>query len=172
MGTLSLPVHAKPVDMRATTGFTELYQRHSETVYRTALRLTGNPADAEDVLQTVFLRVLNQSGRLDPGLVPEGYFRRAASNAAVDVLRRKSTRAESQLDDTLPRAAHSPPVLLKEQLRRALARLDARDAEIFVLRYVEGLSNGELAEMYGMEKTSIAVKLHRIRQALQVEMER
>jgi DNA-directed RNA polymerase specialized sigma24 family protein len=41
-------------------GFAELYERHYEAVFRAALRVTGNPADAEDVLQTVFLRVLSR----------------------------------------------------------------------------------------------------------------
>jgi len=43
---------------------------------------------------------------------------------------------------------------------------------LFSLRYIEGLSNGELAEMFDCEKNSIAVRLYRIRQSLQVEMER
>ena len=172
MEILSVPIHAKPSDMPVSPGFTELYQRYSETVYRTALRMTGNPADAEDVLQTVFLRVLNQGDRLDPAVVPEGYFRRAATNAALDTLRRRVTRAETQLDETLPYAARGSPPLLKERLRRAIAALEQRDAEMFLLRYVEGLSNGELGELYGLEKTSVAVRLHRIRQALQAELER
>ena len=46
----------------ALAGFAELYERHYEAVFRAALRVTGNPADAEDVLQTVFLRVLARSG--------------------------------------------------------------------------------------------------------------
>ncbi len=133
--------------------------------------MTGNPADAEDALQTVFLRVLNQGDRLDLAVVPEGYFRRAATNAAVDILRRRVSRAEGELDEALQPARESP-VLLKERLRRAIAVLDQRDAEIFLLRYVEGLSNGELADMYGLEKTSIAVRLHYIRQELQAELER
>lgn len=182
MGTLSLPLQARPgkqresaatgTDMPVAPAFAELYERHSETVYRTALRLTGNTADAEDAVQTVFLRVLGQGNRLDPALVPEGYFRRAATNAALDILRRRVHRAESQLDDTLPLASRESPVLLKERLRRAIAALDPRDAEMFVLRYVEGLSNGELGELYGLEKTSVAVRLHRIRHELRAEMER
>ena len=44
-------------------GFAALYARHYEAVFRAALRVTGNPADAEDVLQTVFLRVLSQGER-------------------------------------------------------------------------------------------------------------
>ncbi len=172
MGTLSLPIHARPDHMYPPPRFTELYQRYSETVYRTALRLIGNPADAEDVLQTVFLRVLNQKNRIDPAASPEAYFRRAATNGAVDLLRRRVTRNQAQLDDSLPHAAHESPVLLKERLRRAIATLDQHDAEMFLLRYVEGLGNGELAQLYGMEKASVAVRLHRIRQALRAELER
>jgi RNA polymerase sigma factor (sigma-70 family) len=59
---------------------------------------------------------------------------------------------------------------LKERLRRAVAALDPADAGMFLLRYVEGLSNGELAEMFSQDKNNIAVRLHRIRQTLQVEM--
>ena len=171
MGMLSLLLPAREKPMVAP-GLTELYQRHSETVYRTALRVTGNPADAEDVLQTVFLRVMSQGDRLDLGAVPEGYFRRAASNASVDILRRRTTRAESELNESFPHAVHESPPLLKERLRRAIATLPERDAEIFVLRHVEGLSNGEIGEMYGMEKVNVAVRLHRIRQTLQAELER
>ena len=170
MGTASNIFDAQSVVMTSPTGFAELYERHYATVFRAALRVTGNPADAEDVLQTVFLRVLNQSGRLDPSQVPGAYFRRAAVNAAVDLLRRKVSRAESQLDDASQHAAAGTPILLKERLRRSLATLEQGDAELFLLRYVEGFSNGELAGIFGQDKNNIAVRLHRIRQALQAEM--
>ncbi|MBZ5496990.1 MAG: sigma-70 family RNA polymerase sigma factor [Acidobacteriia bacterium] len=172
MGTASPSLYAQPMAMTSPKGFAELYERHYAAVYHTALRVTGNPADAEDVLQTVFLRVLNQGGRLDPAQVPEAYFRRAATNAAVDLLRRRVSHREDQLDDQAVHAAAESPALLKERLRRAIATLGEDDAEVFLLRYVEGLSNGELAEMFGLEKNNIAVRLHRIRQALQAEMER
>lgn len=172
MGALSQAVDAQPIDMIPSATFTELYQRYSDAVYYTALRVTGNPADAEDVLQTVFLRIFNQRNRLDPALTPERYFRRAATNAAVDILRRRTTRPEDQLDESLPHASHEGPALLKEQLRRAIARLEQSDAVMFLLRYVEGLSNGEVGELFGLEKTNVAVRLHRIRQTLQAEMKR
>ena len=130
-------------------GFAELYDRHSEAVFRAALRVTGNPADAEDVLQTVFLRVMSQGGDLEEVALPAAYFRRAAVNAAVQ-----------------------PPFLLKERLRRALAILDRDDASLFLLRHVEGLSIDELAGMFEMEKNNVSVRLHRIRLRLQAEMER
>lgn len=165
-------LNAQPINMTSLTDFAELYESHYAAVYRTALRITGNPADAEDALQTVFLRVLNQQGRLNSGQIPEAYFRRAAANAAIDLLRRRMTGTAVQLDDTSDYAAKESNALLKEQLRRALASLEQSDAAIFLLRYVEGFSNGELAEMFGLEKNNIAVRLHRIRQTLQAEMER
>jgi RNA polymerase sigma-70 factor (ECF subfamily) len=153
-------------------GCAELYKRHYEAVFRAALRVTGNPADAEDVLQTVFLRVLASGGDVEDVTLPAAYFRRAAVNAAVDVLRRREFRAESVYDERAPHPAVQPRFLLKERLRRAIAALDSDDASLFLLRHVEGLSNEELAGMFEMEKNNVAVRLHRIRHRLQAEMER
>ena len=154
------------------TAFAELYERQYEVVYRAALRVTGNRADAEDVLQTVFMRALARPADIDQVTIPAAYFRRAAVNAAVDVLRRRDFRGETAYDDAAPHAAVEAPVLLKERLRRALAVLEREDASLFLLRYVEGLSNEELAELFQIEKNNVAVRLHRIRQRLRVEMQR
>jgi RNA polymerase sigma-70 factor, ECF subfamily len=164
-----------PIPMPSRTpvaGVAELYERHYETVFRAALRVTGNPADAEDVLQTVFLRVMAGSGNVEDVALPTAYFRRAAVNAAVDVLRRRELRAESDFDTGPPRAAIQPQVELKERLRRALAILDRDDASLFLLRHVEGLSIEELAETFQIEKNNASVRLHRIRMRLQAEMAR
>ena len=156
----------------ALAGLAELYERHYEAVFRAALRVTGSPADAEDVLQTVFLRLLARGGDVEGVALPAAYFRRAAVNAAVDVLRRRELHAESAYEDTAPQVAVQPPLLLKERLRRALAILDSEDATLFLLRHVEGLSNEELAGMFHIEKNNVAVRLHRIRQRLQTELQR
>jgi len=168
-------VYDQPIAMTPTTarvGFAELYNRHYDAVFRAALRVTGNPADAEDVLQTVFLRVLARGGNIEAAPMPAAYFRRAAVNAAVDLLRRRAVHAESAYDDRAPHAAVQPPSLLKEQLRRAIATLESEDATLFLLRHVEGLSIEELAGMFQLEKNNVAVRLHRIRHRLQAEMER
>ena len=176
MTTASLSiVYDQPIAMTPTTarvGFAELYNRHYDAVFRAALRVTGNPADAEDVLQTVFLRVLAQGDDVEAAPRPAAYFRRAAINAAVDLLRRRAVHAESAYDDRAPHAAVQPPSLLKEQLRRAIATLDSDDATLFLLRHVEGLSIEELAGVFQLEKNNVAVRLHRIRHRLQAEIER
>ena len=164
-----------PIAMTSTTapvGFAETYERHYEAVFRAALRVTGNPADAEDVLQTVFLRVLARGEEVDAATLPAAYFRRAAVHAAVDMLRRRSVQSASVYDDRAPHAAVNPPSLLKEQLRRAIATLESEDATLFLLRHVEGLSIEELAGVFQMEKNNVAVRLHRIRHRLQGELQR
>ena len=171
--TLATPRMVEPIEMSSTqllAGFAELYERHYDVVFRAALRVTGRPVDAEDVLQTVFLRVLSQSD-WDQAR-PAAYFKRAAVNAAVDLLRRRAVHAETDYDDRAPHAAVEPALLLKEQLRRAIATLESDDATLFLLRHVEGLSNQELADLFQLEKNNIAVRLHRIRVRLQAEMER
>src|SRR4051812_11395736 len=133
----------EPFEMTSTPvppGFAGLYERHYEAVFRAALRVTGSPADAEDVLQTVFLRVLSQGAPDEAAGRPAAYFRRAAVNAAVDLLRRRAVHAETAYDDGAAHAAVEPALLLKEQLRRAIATLERDDAVLFLLRYVEGLS--------------------------------
>jgi RNA polymerase sigma-70 factor (ECF subfamily) len=164
----SIEMTSQPV----LAGFAGLYERHYEAVFRAALRVTGSPADAEDVLQTVFLRLLSRRDEDEPASRPAAYFRRAAVNAAVDLLRRRAVHAEAVYDDGAPHAAVDPALLLREQLRRAIATLESDDATLFLLRYVEGLSNQELADEFQLEKNNVAVRLHRIRMRLQAEMER
>lgn len=174
---MASPQVCEPIEMTSLpvlAGFAELYERHSETVFRAALRVTGNAADAEDVLQSVFLRILSRPDEDagEAGRRPTAYFRRAAVNAAVDVLRRRTLRGETAYDDQAPGDRREAPLLLKVRLRRALAAIDQDDATLFLLRYVEGLSNEELAGVFQIEKNNVAVRLHRIRRRLQTEMER
>ncbi|NLT68131.1 MAG: sigma-70 family RNA polymerase sigma factor [Acidobacteria bacterium] len=149
----------------------DLYQGYYASVYSTALRITGNPADAEDALQTVFLRVLNHEWQ-NSAYPPEAYFRRAAANAALDLLRRRRSHKETPLEEASAEYSAEDAALLKERLRRALASLEVDDAAMFSLRYIEGMSNGEIADLYRQEKNNVAVRLHRIRQTLKEKMER
>lgn len=152
--------------------FEQIFQQYSDTVYRTALRVTGRPEEAEDVMQTVFLRLLNQQERFDPTVASPPYFRRAATNAAIDVLRRRATKAEAPLEENRDHASRENTYLLKESLRRALAKLDPEDAALFVLRYVEGHANKDLAVQFDIEPGTVASRLFRIRQVLQREVEK
>jgi RNA polymerase sigma-70 factor (ECF subfamily) len=151
-----------------------LYRQHADRVYRAAWRVTGNDADAEDVLQNVFLRVMRQEdGAIDEAQAGS-YLHRAAVNAAVDLLRRrKAARSEAlepreaTLRDPDPGPAAATEMdELKARVRAALTGLNPRAAEMVVLRYFEGYGNREIAAMLGTSWSTVAVTLHRAKARL------
>jgi len=144
-------------------------------VFRTAYRITGNAADAEDVLQTVFFRMLRRDHASGALQNQDSYFRRAAINVSLDVVRSgkdaRSIPLEEVASEHLPSGRPQPDAReLKECLRRALARLNSREAEIFALRFFEEVSNQDIAKMLGISQVHVAVILHRCRTRLQKEV--
>lgn len=149
----------------------QAFQTHHSLVFRTAYRITGNAGDAEDALQTVFLRLLRRGPKADPLDNAESYLRRAAINAALDVVRSRRIEATVPLpDDTsgmIPQAPAQRDVSgLRQALAQAMAQLKPRQAEVFALRFLEGMSNREIAKMLGISQVLVAVTVHRIRQHL------
>jgi len=168
--TLSPPVALQSLEA--------IFREHHGAVYRAAYRITGNAADAEDVLQTVFTRLLRREEQPDLSNSAGSYLHRAAVNAALDLMRRRKRARAVDLDevgeqlvdeDAGPeRRRGSREIAVR--VREALGRLSPRQAEIFSLRYLEGLGNLEIATMLGSSQTSIAVILHRARHRLQKEL--
>ena len=136
-------------------------------VFRTAYRITGNAADAEDVLQTVFLRMAGRSSSSAAVENEESYLRRAAVNAALDVVRSRQTSAAVPLSDTATSPSCTELRETREALRRALARLNPKWSEMFALRFFEGYSNPQIAKLLGISQVLVAVTLHRARKQLQ-----
>jgi RNA polymerase sigma factor (sigma-70 family) len=77
----------------------KLFQAHHSRVFRTAQRITGSAADAEDVLQNVFLRLVRGQEGYDLSQNPEAYLARAAINASLDLLRSRTRAKSVALDD-------------------------------------------------------------------------
>jgi RNA polymerase sigma-70 factor, ECF subfamily len=171
MATPLQAIHQTPMPTPPPPELEQIFRQYADTVYRTALRVTGRPEEAEDVLQTVFLRLLNQHDRFDASSASPAYFRRAATNASIDILRRRASKAEAPLEENRDHATRENTYLLKESLRRALAKLDPEDAALFLLRYVEGHANKDLAVEFNIEPGTVASRLFRIRQVLQKEVE-
>lgn len=169
--------HTPPTDL--APDLDGLFEEHAERVYRVAYRVTGNPDDAEDALQTVFLRLARRDEALDPGRGVAGYLHRAAVNAALDLLRSRRRGPSVSLDDStaepVDRALPGPERSsrdgeLRRLLRQGLSRLAPQAAEIFVLRYLEGYDNREIARLLDMTPGAVAVSLHRSRGRLQKEL--
>jgi RNA polymerase sigma-70 factor (ECF subfamily) len=143
--------------------FERVFQAYHGLVFRTAYRITGNAADAEDVSQTVFLRLFRRSAGADVLENEESYLRRAAINAALDVIRSRQSDRTVGLEDMPAEPAREDTGDLRRALGRALARLKPRQAEIFALRFLEGFSNLEIARMLGISQVRVAVIVHRTR---------
>jgi RNA polymerase sigma-70 factor (ECF subfamily) len=160
----------------------ELFQQHHGRVFRTAYRLTGSAADAEDVLQTVFLRLAR--GQESAGITtnPEAYVTRAAINASLDLLRKRKRAGAVPMDDVENKGEFAGFVTrrnpetyhedreLRELIREAVARLGPTAAQMFTLRYFEGMDNGEIARVMSTSALVVAVTLHRARTRLRKEI--
>ena len=150
-------------------GLEQIFLGHKDLVFRAAYRITGNASDAEDVLQTVFLRLARQEDFSSISNM-SAYLHRSAVNAALDQLRRRRETQTVSLDAEFqqPVAAGTAArtVELRDWLRQALLRLNPRWAEMFVLRFVEDFSNREIAGMMKTSPAVVAVILHRTRAQL------
>ncbi len=156
-----------------------LFRAHYDQVFRVAYRMTGSVSDAEDVLQTIFLRLARRKEIYDLSPSPASYLIRAAINAALDLLRSRSRTKSVSLEDAAPLLAVSPTLSpeaqhedreMRELIRRAISRLGESAAEMFVLRYLEGYDNREIARMLGTTQAVVAVVLHRARGRMRKEI--
>lgn len=157
-----------------------LFREHYQVIFRVAYRLTGSQSDAEDVLQTIFLRLTPEQARRGLLPNPQGYLYRAAVNASVDLLRSRARARSVSLDvvdfDPSQKASVASPETgledseLRELLRQAVAKLEGRAATAFTLRYYEGYDNADIAKVLGTSQMVVAVTLHRARTRLRKEI--
>ena len=141
--------------------FEQLFQEHHGLVYRAAFRITGNAQDAEDVLQTLFLRLLHRGRPLDLNANPKGYLHRSAVNIALDIVR---SRRRMSADNSLAETGTSPRTdRIQEMVAQALSELSPKLAELFVLKHVEGYDNSEIAHLIGTSRGAVGVMLFRAR---------
>jgi len=157
---------------RALT-FDELFNAHQKKVFLAAYRVSGNIQDAEDVLQAVFLRLLNRSQQPDDRDSSPAYLCRAAINGSLDLLRSRARVQTESLDEQIfpstVGAAESETRQAEQRrhLRKAIQSLDARAAEVFVLRVFEDFSNAEIAVVLETSSNNVAVIYHKARTQLQ-----
>ena len=167
------PPNSSPTELET------LFQSHHDRVFRTAHRITGSPADAEDVLQTVFLRLVKGKQAYNLTENAEAYLSRAAINASLDLMRSRSRARSVGLADVdsealvgrfqSPEAEHADREL-QTLIRQAVAGLGKTAGEMFVLRYYEGYDNQEIATMLETSTMVVGVVLHRARTRLRKEI--
>ena len=153
----------------------EIVAQHSTRVYRLAYRLTGNPHDAEDLTQEVFVRVFRSLSSYTPGTF-EGWLHRITTNLFLDQARRKAKiRFDALADDAetrrIPSRAVTPDVavldgLFDDDVESALAALPPDFRAAVVLCDIEGLSYEEIADVLGLKLGTVRSRIHRGRTML------
>ena len=156
-----------------------IVRTHSARVYRLAYRLTGNPHDAEDLTQEVFVRVFRSLSSYTPGTF-EGWLHRITTNLFLDSARRKQRiRFEGLADEMAHRLAGSEPTPaqafddshLDDDVQAALKALPPEYRAAVVLCDIEGFSYEEIAATLGVKLGTVRSRIHRGRAQLRSALE-
>lgn len=158
-----------------TAAFENLVEGYVRRARAIAMRLMGNPEDAEDLVQDAFLRVLQKIELVDPDRPFGPWFFRVLVNTGLDTHRRHRTRQTE--DETSEVASPDPtPAEAAEQseIRRrfqdALARLPPRQRQIVWAFELDGMTTREIAEQLGVAEVTVRWHLHQGRRALRVAL--
>jgi RNA polymerase sigma-70 factor (ECF subfamily) len=177
---------------RDTEALEILMERHAARVYRVAFGITRNDADAEEVVQDVFLSLFEKIAAFEERAALGTWLYRVATNTALLRRRGKRLELEVSLEDQLPTfrddghragersflladwSASVEDGLLSDEtqalVRRAIDMLPPHYRAVVMLRDVEELSNEETAEILGEPVSSVKSRLHRARMALREQL--
>ena len=168
------------------SAFEQLYQLHSRRVYALCLRMVGNPADAEDLMQEAFLQLFRKIGTFRGESAFSTWLHRMTVNVVLKRLRKKSLPAASLEETTEPdeetggprKDIGAPDLRLsgavdRVNLERSIERLPPGYRMIFVLHDVQGYEHNEIADIMGCSVGNSKSQLHkartRLRELLQEE---
>ena len=152
--------------------FEDLFHRYWQRGFHFALQTVGNREDAIDLAQEAFLRVHRHWGQKDSDRPFAPWFFKILRNLAIDRLRRRASRPESQsqeVPETDP--GPGPEVLaekseIKARVWQAIGRLPEPQREVLILRDIHGFSYKEIAEIGGTSVSTVTSRLHSARETL------
>ena len=143
----------------------ELFRRYGNRVYRLAWSYTGCRQDAEDVTQTVFLKLLEGRARLEEGK-ERAWLLQVTVNECRSLWRTLSRHRCEPLEEAAELAAPEEQSMLS-----AVMDMPARDRAVLYLFYYEGYSTREVGELLGIRQTAVTTRLQRAREKLKKQLE-
>ncbi len=153
--------------------FGEIVRRYQDLLYRHAERMTGRQDEAEDVVQSAFIKAHRNLAKCRDRERVGAWLFRIGANACKDFL--KSKRATVPVDDLpgLPSPGDGPDReselgRVRNDIERALQRLPLEQREAFLMKHVEGWSYAEMAEAMEVSVPALKMRVHRAREELQV----
>jgi RNA polymerase sigma-70 factor (ECF subfamily) len=158
---------------RSDRAFERLYRRHVGDVYRYALAVMRNPADAEDVTQTTFLNAyrsyVEKGNRPEK---PQNWLIAIAHNVCRQRFRQSARRpSEVAFEDDIADTIVEDETPSGEDIRRALSHLAFNQRAALVMRELEGRSYAEIAEILDVSTSAVETLIFRARRALREQLE-
>ncbi len=168
-----------------TDAFRELVETYKKKMYYFALDMVGNPADAEDVSQEVFLKAFRSFKTFKRDAKLSSWLYRIAYNASIDHLRRRSLAPQAVEDTILDASAggfsdssssQNPAQaaenrLLRIRIEKALEKVSSQERAVFLLRHYNDLMLDDIAETLQISIGSVKSYLFRCVRKLQKELE-
>lgn len=147
------------------TDFEALYAHYSRDIYRFALYLCANHAEAEDITSETFVRAWNATGEIR-AVTAKSYLFAIARNCYLEKLRRGAR--QTQLDETMPDSTANPYADAERRIELnrvlgALQQLPEVDRTVLLLRVQEEWSYQEIADAVQISLSAVKVKIHRAR---------
>ncbi|MGZ7046404.1 MAG: RNA polymerase sigma factor [Candidatus Aminicenantales bacterium] len=169
------------------TAFREFVERYKKRIYYLALDMVGNPVDAEDVSQDVFLKVYRSFGTFKRDAKISSWLYRVTYNACIDHLRKKELTPEAVGDEALEARTKSDAPLsgspsfpdphrsletgqLQARIAKALENVSPQEKAVFLLRHYDQLMLKEIAEILHLSVGSVKSYLFRAVRKLQKEL--
>ncbi|HLL77051.1 MAG TPA: RNA polymerase sigma factor [Pyrinomonadaceae bacterium] len=151
--------------------FEQIYRRHFRRVYALCLRMLGDPTQAEDLTQDVFVNLFNKIGSFRGESAFTTWLHRMTVNQVLMYFRKASTRSELTTEEgetpvQIVRGTEDPnamPVVDRISLERAIAQLPPGYRTVFVLHDVEGYDHDEIARTLGVSEGTSKSQLHKAR---------
>jgi RNA polymerase sigma factor (sigma-70 family) len=152
--------------------FERLYRKHAGDVYRYALVVLRNQADAEDVTQTTFLNAYRAMENGERPRTPQNWLIAIAHNVCRQRFRQSQRRpTEVVYEEELAESIVEEDALTAEDIRRALGHLAFNQRSALVMRELEGRSYQEIAEILGVSVSAVETLIFRARRALREQLE-
>jgi RNA polymerase sigma-70 factor (ECF subfamily) len=157
---------------RTDRAFERMYRKHAGDVYRYALVVLRNQADAEDVTQTTFMNAYRAFERGERPRNPQNWLIAIAHNVCRQRFRQSQRRPnEVAFDEDVAEAVVDEDAISAEDIRRALGHLAFNQRAALVMRELEGRSYQEIAEILGVSVSAVETLIFRARRALREQLE-
>ena len=144
-----------------------LYRRYGPLVYRRALKILSNAAEAEEATQEIFIRAFKGIEKFDERSSLSTWLFRITTNHCLNVIRDRARRRELWEENVAPAEEHKPVTVdptVVVLTRDLLAEADPQQAQAAVCVYMEGMSLNEAAEAIGVSRRSVTNLLNRFKE--------